>query len=107
MTTFTREDWTLFRTLGTLSQKAGVPIAVIPQVVAKELADNALDVAGAVTIGQIPNRNGFYVTDYGDGISGNDEDIARLFSVSRPLVSSKLLRLPTRGALGNGLRVVA
>jgi hypothetical protein len=30
-----------------------------------------------------------------------------LFSISRPLVSSKLLRLPTRGALGNGLRVVA
>ena len=30
-----------------------------------------------------------------------------MFSVSRPLVSTKLLRLPTRGALGNGLRVVA
>ena len=30
-----------------------------------------------------------------------------LFSVNRPLVSTKLLRLPTRGALGNGLRVVA
>ena len=27
--------------------------------------------------------------------------------MSRPLASSKLLRLPTRGALGNGLRVVA
>src|SRR5262249_4539149 len=27
--------------------------------------------------------------------------------ISRPLVSTKLLRLPTRGALGNGLRVVA
>ena len=30
-----------------------------------------------------------------------------MFSISRPLVSSKLWRLPTRGALGNGLRVVA
>ena len=30
-----------------------------------------------------------------------------MFSINRPLVSTKLLRLPTRGALGNGLRVVA
>jgi len=29
-----------------------------------------------------------------------------LFSINRPLRSSKLVRLPTRGALGNGLRVV-
>ena len=34
-------------------------------------------------------------------------EVARLFSISRPMVSTKLLRLPTRGALGNGLRVVA
>jgi hypothetical protein len=40
-------------------------------------------------------------------IDGEPEDIARLFSIARPLVSTKLLRLPTRGALGNGLRVVA
>ena len=30
-----------------------------------------------------------------------------LFSIKRPMRSSKLLRLPQRGALGNGLRVVA
>ena len=41
------------------------------------------------------------------GFAGDPADIARLFSIRRPLVSSKLLRLPTRGALGNGLRVVA
>ncbi len=34
-------------------------------------------------------------------------EIATLFSINRPLMSSKLLRLPTRGAIGNGLRVVA
>ena len=28
-------------------------------------------------------------------------------SIRRPFISSKLLRMPTRGALGNGLRVVA
>ena len=32
---------------------------------------------------------------------------SRACSASRPLVSTKLLRLPTRGALGNGLRVIA
>jgi hypothetical protein len=32
--------------------------------------------------------------------------VPRLFAVNRPLLSSKLKRLPTRGMLGNGLRVV-
>src|SRR5271156_1870819 len=50
---------------------------------------------------------GFFVEDDGPGISGTPEEIARLFSFRRPLVSSKVKRLPTRGALGNGLRVVA
>src|SRR5262249_51804521 len=40
------------------------------------------------------------------GIEGQPEQIARLFSINRPMLSTKLLRLPTRGALGNGLRVV-
>ena len=34
------------------------------------------------------------------------DDVPRLFSVNRTLVSSKQLRLPTRGMVGNGLRVV-
>src|SRR5262249_27404433 len=48
-----------------------------------------------------------FVEDGGKGIDGTPAEIARLFSISRPLVSTKLLRLPQRGALGNGLRVVA
>ena len=107
MTTFTREDWTLFRTLGTLGQKAGVALEVIPRLVAKELADNALDAAGKVEVEYLHGNNGFLVADNGSGIAGSDDDLARLFSIGRPLVSTKLLRLPTRGALGNGLRVVA
>lgn len=103
---FIREDWSLFRTLGTLGQKAGVAVDVIPRLVAKELADNALDVAGTCEVG-FREDNGFFVTDRGTGIPGSDEEVAALFSIARPLVSSKLLRLPTRGALGNGLRVVA
>jgi hypothetical protein len=47
------------------------------------------------------------VEDNGRGIDGTPEEIAQLFSIARPLVSTKLLRLPTRGALGNGLRLVA
>ena len=102
---FQREDWTLFRSLSTLSQKAGVPTQKLSALVAKELADNALDSSGACEYGMI-GAHGFFIADKGVGIPGSDADIARLFSIGRPLVSSKLLRLPTRGALGNGLRVV-
>lgn len=104
--TFEREDWTLFRSLSTLSQKAGVPLHLLPKLVLKELADNALDAGGTVRVGQLQD-GGWYVEDDGPGIAGDPADIARLFSIRRPLVSSKLLRLPSRGALGNGLRVAA
>jgi hypothetical protein len=104
--TFEREDWTLFRSLSTLSQKAGVPVHLLPKLVLKELADNALDAGATVRVGHLVD-GGWYVEDDGPGIAGDPADIARLFSIRRPLVSSKLLRLPTRGALGNGLRVVA
>lgn len=106
MATFEREDWTLFRTLGTLGQEAGVSVDLLPRLVVKELADNALDHSGSVTVDLIDGVNGFTVADWGDGLPGSDEEIGRLFSIRRPLLSTKLLRLPTRGALGNGLRVV-
>ena len=74
--------------------------------IAKELTDNALDEDAACRVGLLDD-NGFFVEDDGDGIQGTDEEIASLFSIGRPLRSSKLLRKPRRGALGNGLRVVA
>ena len=40
---FEREDWSLFRTLEGLQQKAGVPKAQLARLVLKELTDNALD----------------------------------------------------------------
>lgn len=49
----------------------------------------------------------YVIQDDGPGIDGTPQDIARLFSIDRGLVSSKLWRKPQRGALGNGLRVVA
>src|SRR5262245_44124211 len=104
---FEREDWALFRTVEGLQQKAGVPKNKLIRLVLKELADNALDEGGQVRVGKLPNGGGYFVEDGGRGIDGSPDEIARLFSISRPLVSTKLLRLPTRGALGNGLRVVA
>jgi hypothetical protein len=72
--------------------------------VMKELFDNACDAAGA---GEIRVSGGWLtVSDDGPGIPGTDDEIAALFSPGRPLRSSKLLRRPTRGAMGNGLRVV-
>ena len=104
-TTFQREDWQLFRNIASLGQKAGVPRHLLPALALKELADNALDAGALCTVG---SADGFYrIVDNGPGIAGTDEDIARLFSIRRSLTSSKLYRLPTRGALGNGLRVVA
>jgi len=110
MTLFEREDWTLFRSLATLGQKAGVDAARIPRLVVKELVDNALDAAGQCRVGLADDGDGLkgvFVEDAGEGLPGTDDQVAALFSIARPLVSSKLLRLPTRGALGNGLRVVA
>jgi hypothetical protein len=103
---FEREDWSLFRTVEGLSQKAGVPKDKLSQLVLKELADNGLDEGAQVRVGSLPG-GGYFVEDDGRGIDGTPEKIAQLFSIARPMISTKLLRLPTRGALGNGLRVVA
>jgi len=104
---FERPDWAVFRTVEGLQQKAGVPASQLRRLVLKELADNALDTETLVTVGEIEldGRNGYFIDDCGPGL--DPDEVASLFSINRPLVSTKLLRLPTRGALGNGLRVVA
>ena len=80
-------------------------LGLIPRLVAKELADNAIDASGSCRTGLLED-GGFFVEDDGKGIDGDDKAVANLFSIRRPYTSSKLFRLPTRGALGNGLRVV-
>lgn len=102
---FDRTDVSLFRNLATLAQKAGVPERDLPKLALKELADNALDAGGRVTFHHDDEAR-TWVIDDGPGIDGTDEEIAALFSFGRVLRSSKLLRLPTRGAMGNGIRVV-
>jgi len=101
---FVREEWELFRSIGDLSHKAGVPREKIAALVAKELVDNALDASGSCEFRELGD-DGFYVQDQGKGI--DPAQLADLFSISRPLRSTKLIRLPSRGALGNGMRVVA
>jgi len=75
----------------------------------KELVDNALDSGRNVEIGWVEGPSdlcSFFVEDDGEGIPGDDDDLAELFSIRRPLTTSKQKRMPTRGMLGNGLRVV-
>jgi hypothetical protein len=103
---FERADWTSFRTVEGLQQKAGVTASKLRRLVLKELTDNALDTGAKVRVGELIG-GGYFIEDKGPGIGGTPEEIARLFSIARPMISTKLLRLPTRGALGNGLRVVA
>jgi hypothetical protein len=93
---FEREDWTSFRTIEGLMQKAGVAKSKLPRLVLKELADNALDTGAKVKIGRLPEMEdaGYFVEDAGPNIDGTPEDIARLFSIHRPMISSKYLRLP-------------
>jgi hypothetical protein len=123
---FERDDWALFRTIEGLQQKAGVPKDKLRRLVLKELTDYAFDefesmlkelgIGGLVDepdpvrvgkLDKVGNVEVYFIEDRGRGIDGSPDEIARLYSIARPLVTTKLLRLPTRGALGNGLRVVA
>jgi hypothetical protein len=65
---FEREDWTSFRTVEGLQQKAGVAKDKLRRLVLKELADNGLDEGGKVHIGEL-SGGGYFVEDEGRGIS--------------------------------------
>jgi hypothetical protein len=97
------EDWRLFTDLATLPQKAGCQPEDLRKVVLKELVDNALDTGAAVSLEHADGA--WIIADDGPGLE--PAEVPRLFAVDRPLLSSKLVRLPLRGMLGNGLRVVA
>lgn len=99
---FIRTDASLFLHPDRLSQKAGAPKHHLRRMAIKELVDNALDAAPTAHLAQVDDDT-FVVTDNGPGLSS--DKVAALFSVTRPMMSTKLLRRPTRGAVGNGLRV--
>jgi hypothetical protein len=98
-------DWAQFRTLDTLGQKAGVPPRRLRRLALKELVDNALDEGAEVSIKD--DRGIYTIRDNGPGMGDDPQAVANLFSINRPMRSTKRLRKPQRGALGNGLRVVA
>ena len=109
---FESEDWEGFLNADQIGRMAGVGYDDLPASIFKELGDNALDSTGSCRHGLIHDPEGKviggYVEDDGAGIPCKTPDeISDFFSVSRPLRSSKKIRLPTRGALGNGLRVVS
>ena len=96
---YERADWRLFIDPATLPQKAGCGPHQIARAILKELTDNALD-AGANNVTLDGDLSRCVITDDGPGL--DPVDVVRLFAVNRPLRSSKLKRLPTRGMLGNG-----
>jgi hypothetical protein len=100
-----KEDWLDFRTLAGIQKRTGIRQDELLETVVKELVDNSLDECGACEL--VTTSRGFYVQDKGEGIPGSDDDIAHLFSIKRPRISTKNLRLPKRGCLGEGLRLCA
>ena len=106
-----RPDTALLATLQGLQMQSGVPIHHLRRLALKELADNALDAAdaadrpGQVRIERITDQV-YAVEDQGNGLPGNQDEIANLFSLGREMISRKFWRLPSRGCLGNGLRII-
>jgi hypothetical protein len=106
---FTRHDWSIY--ISNLPQRAGVPLSDIRALVLKELVDNALDEVdrigrpGAVALTQEGDHI-YTVTDQGRGFSDSPEELAKRFSIAKGMVSSKQWRKPTRGCVGNGIRVI-
>jgi hypothetical protein len=100
---FERSELSRFRNLSGLAQSGGVQEANVPRLAFKEIADNAIDAGGSVTFRREAGIT--WVCNDGQGIVGTDAEIASMFSIGRDRRTSKLWRLPTRGAQGNGLRV--
>jgi hypothetical protein len=105
-----RPDTLQFSTLDGLSRMSGVPRHLLRRLIAKEVTDNALDASDAAGCpGNVMIRcedDLYVVSDEGHSIPGDAAALADLFSTGRPMLSGKFLRLPSRGALGNGLRVL-
>ena len=99
-----------FASLPGLTKVTGEPSRRLRRLLLKELTDNALDAAdaagrhGEVTI-EKRGPDTYVITDEGLGLDGTPDELAALFAIHRPMVSTKYLRKPLRGALGNGLRV--
>ncbi len=102
-----RPDTVLFGTLDGLAKQTGGPATRLRRLTCKELAHNGLDGADAASRpghARIEKRgpDTYVVTERGNGIAGSPDDLAALFSIHRPMVRTKFLRKPERGALATG-----
>ena len=101
-TYFSRTDWSLFLDPGVSLAEGDRQRKDLRRLALREWSITEADAGAEVTIYQEVTAGSSLTTAPGM----NPDDVARLFSVNRTLVSSKQLRLPTRGMVGNGLRVV-
>lgn len=90
-----------FLTSEGLAEKAGCPKSMFPQMIAKEFADNAADIGDYKYKIDVAEQV-LAIVNGGEGIS--NDDVRKIFSIKRPLRSSKHWRRGERGALGNGIR---
>jgi DNA topoisomerase 6 subunit A-like protein len=106
------DDWLQFRSLETLPAVAGVPKSLLVRLALKEATDNALDSVEQETrrpggdLVRIDEDDGAYVISADEGPGLDPAEVPELFSMRRPRSSSRRWRLPFRGMLGNGLRVL-
>lgn len=96
-------EWRDFLSFGGIKRKTGISEEDLIKAAIKELVDNSLDECGYCKLER--TSQGFYVEDDGGGIAGSDEEIAYYFSLKRPRISSKSIHLPTRGFLGEGIKL--
>jgi hypothetical protein len=100
-------DWQDFLDLSTLPRKAGCSPQDLPGVVYNEGAANACDAGRKVRIGDWtdPKGNcGAFFQDDGPGLE--PEEVAAIYSLNRPRLSSKQIRRLSCGMLGNGARII-
>jgi hypothetical protein len=99
---FRVDDWRELVDPVSLPMQAGCTNGELAALVLKELVDNALDQGGA----SLDHRDGCWiVADRGAGI--DPDRVPLIFAVDRPQESTKRIRLPARGSLGHGTRIIA
>ena len=96
---FERADWTSFRTVEGLQQKAGVAQGRLRRLVLKELTDNALDTGTRANVGEIAG-GGYFVEDQGPGLNPSPACSASIGRWCRP--SSCACRPVARSATASG-----
>jgi hypothetical protein len=86
---FERADWTIFRTIQGLQQKAGVSQQYLRRLTLKELTHNAFDASDKllrgtkVRVGELRTRAAYFIQDEGRGIERPRQTRSLSYSASR------------------------